>query len=137
MESRLEFTRYLAVSLIALAIDVGALFSLTQLGLHEAAAAAFAYMLGMVCHYLLSIRFVFQFRRLEQDKSREFVLYALSAFVGLGLSVGIVWIGAKSDVSVMLSKAAAVAVSFVVTFSLRKVLLFRHAGEKAPTAPTP
>jgi putative flippase GtrA len=126
-----EFNRYLAVSVFALGVDVFALLSLTQLGLHQAAAAAFAYMLGMVCHYLLAIRFVFTFRRLEMDRAREFLLYATSAFIGLTLSVGIIWLGTQMHLNVLFSKAAAVAVSFVVTFLLRKALLFK------PTAPKP
>ena len=61
-----EFLLYAAVSVLALAIDILILYvAAVRLAMPGYLAAALAYAGGLVAHFLLSVRYVFAYRRLE------------------------------------------------------------------------
>ncbi len=123
---QVTFLRYVGASAIALAGDVG-LFNLFLLGgwLPVTAAAA-SYGAGIVIHWLISSRLVFVegARTAGFDRVRQKGLFLGSAFVGLALTVAIVWAGDSAGLDANLAKLAAIGVSFVATYVLRKTLVF-------------
>ena len=126
---RLEFTLYLAVSMIALGVDVGVLYALVLwTAMAKPLAGALAYAAGLVVHYELAVSKVFVFRRYLGKRPIEFALYAITGAAGIAISAGIIWIGTWLDASLWASKAVAVAVSFVVTYLVRRRALFTRSA---------
>ena len=123
---QVTFLRYVGASGLALVGDVG-LFNLFLLGgwLPVTAAAA-SYAAGIVIHWMISSRLVFVegARTAGMDRVRQKGLFLGSAFVGLGLTVAIVWAGASAGLDANLAKLAAIAISFLATYVLRKTLVF-------------
>ena len=123
---QVTFLRYVGASAVALAGDVG-LFNLFLLaGWLPVTAAAASYAAGIVIHWLISSRLVFVegARTAGLDRVRQKGLFLGSAFVGLGLTVAIVWAGDTAGFDANLAKLAAIGVSFVATYLLRKTLVF-------------
>ncbi len=120
------FLRYVGASAVALAGDM-ALFNLFLLADWEpVVAAAASYAAGIVIHWLISSRLVFVegAQTAGMDRVRQKGLFLGSAFVGLGLTVAIVWAGDRAGLDANLAKLAAIGVSFVATYVLRKTLVF-------------
>jgi len=130
--SLIQFVRYLFVGGSAFVVDFGALYLLAHfLGLHYLAAASLSYLLGMACNYMISVNWVFDFRRVTQWQ-REFIIFGLIGIAGLILngfaitalveSFGLPYLGAKL--------VAAVLILFF-NFGARKMLLFSAAKSTA------
>lgn len=120
-----QFVRYVMVGALAFGIDFGALYLLAaHAGLHYLAAASLAYLLGTLCHYLLAIRWVFDFRRLP-DWRHEFALYALVGVAGLGLNaLAIGLMVERAGLSYLTAKPLAGALIVFFNFGVRRMLLF-------------
>ena len=120
-----ELIGYAFVSIVALAVDVSILYVATyRLGMPSYLAAILGYSSGLVVHYLLSVRYVFTHRRMGQRCRLEAMLYALTGIIGCAISSGTVFLGDLLEQPLIMSKFAAVIVSFVVIFVARKTLLF-------------
>lgn len=116
--------RYLSASVVALGADMGAFLLLLHFGLGAALASALAYGLGVAVHWWLSARMVFA----AADGAGRWVqkgLFGLSALVGLGLTAIIVGAGARAGLDPRLAKLAAVGISFIATYMLRSLVIFR------------
>lgn len=126
---QITFLRYVGASALALAGDMGLFNLLMRVGWLPVAAAAASYAAGIVIHWLISSRLVFVegARTAGRDRVRQKGLFLGSAFVGLGLTVAIVWIGDMSGLDANLAKLSAIVVSFVATYALRKTLVFAAA----------
>ena len=122
----ITYSRYLAVSIAALTIDLGLFLLLQQLGLPVFAVSALSYSAGIVAHWLLSSRMVFaaELRPRGAARAGQQALFVLSALVGLGVTVAIVSF-ASMMIDARLAKLVAVIVSFQVTYLLRRSLVFR------------
>lgn len=120
-----QFLRYGAAGALAFGLDLGTLYLLLEhTRLHYLAAAALAYALGIVLHYLLAIRWVFDFRRLAHWQG-EFALYALVGVLGLGLNLLVIGLlVGQAGVPVLAAKLASGAVVVLFNFGARKLLLF-------------
>jgi len=120
-----QFLRYGAAGALAFGLDLGTLYLLLgHTRLHYLAAAALAYALGIVFHYLLAIRWVFDFRRLAHWQG-EFALYALVGVLGLGLNLLVIGLLVdQAGVPVLIAKLASGAVVVLFNFGARKLLLF-------------
>ncbi len=128
-----EFLLYAAVSVVALAIDILILYvAAVRLVMPGYLAAALAYAAGLVAHYLLSVRYVFAYRRLASQRRTEVLVYALTGLLGILLSAGIVYFGGLLGQSLAVSKLAAIVVSFVAIFVTRKATLFSASAGKRP-----
>ncbi len=128
-----EFLLYAAVSVVALAIDILILYvAAVRLVMPGYLAAALAYAAGLVAHYLLSVRYVFAYRRLASQRRTEVLVYALTGLLGILLSAGIVYLGGLLGQSLAVSKLAAIVVSFVAIFVTRKATLFSASAGKRP-----
>jgi putative flippase GtrA len=111
------YCRYIGASAAALAFDF-ALFMLTMsLGVPPAPAAAIGYISGIVCHWLVSSRFVV-------NRWQQQALFVVTALVGLGITTAIVGVGSHEGLDPRFAKIIAIGVSFQVTYVLRKKVVF-------------
>ena len=120
-----SYLRYIAVSAGALGVDLGVYFVALPSGLVAWLAAAIGYLSGVAVHWILSSRLVFDDvaeRGLARTKQKA--LFLTSAFIGLGLTVGIVALATCSGFDPRLAKLVAVAVSFQTTYLLRRTIVF-------------
>lgn len=119
--------RYIGASAIALASDI-AVFTLCMMALvHPALASAIGYSFGIGVHWLVSSRAVFTDTVAPRGMARtkQKTLFALSAFAGLAITIGIVWAGEQVGSHAFVSKAAAIIVSFCAVYIIRKQIIFR------------
>lgn len=124
--ARALFSRYLAASALALALDVAVYALLVSNRIEPAAAAALGYSAGILLHWSVSSRFVFAGKR--RDGARLHVQRALflgSALAGLGITIGVVALADRLGADAALAKAAATAISFVAVYIFRKYGVFR------------
>jgi putative flippase GtrA len=117
---------YLAVSAFACAADFCVTMAMTNARTSTFIAAAAGYLLGLVVHWSLSVRFVFA-RETATDgpqRRRQAVLFVFSGLVGLCATVaiysGVMMMGGWAPAA----KALAVAVSFVLVYLFRRHLIF-------------
>jgi putative flippase GtrA len=120
------YLRYIAASAAALCVDFGTFMAVLRLGVPPAPAAAFGYVAGIVCHWLLSTKAVFVGRVAESGAARrqQQALFLGSAFVGLGATTAIVGIGSHYGLDPRIAKVAAIGVSFQLTYLIRKRVVF-------------
>lgn len=120
-----QLLRYGVVSGAAFAGDVLLLYLLVEhAGLHYLPAACLAYLLGTLGHYLLAIRWVFDFRRLPHWQ-HELALYLLIGVAGLGLNaLAIGLLVELGGLPYLAAKVLAGALLVLVNFAARKLLLF-------------
>lgn len=121
-----EFVRYFGVSIIALAVDM--LFFVIGIRLFELSwilASMIGFVGGVAVAYYLSIHQVFESRRMKDAPKFEFMIFAGIGLAGLALTQMLLWL--FIDVlhfSAELARLASAALSFVVNFSVRKLILF-------------
>lgn len=124
-----EFLRYVAVSAVALLVDVGVLWALAvRAGVAAPLAGAAAYAVGLAVHYGLAVSHVFGFRRFVHRPAAEFTLYAASGGAGIAISAAVLYAGERAGASLWTAKAVAVAIAFVATYAIRRVALFSPRG---------
>lgn len=122
----LLYSRYVVASAAALACDLGLFLAALSLGAPAAIAAALGYSAGVCLHWLLSSRAVFVGHVAAERAARRHqqLLFLGSALVGLATTAGIVGIGDALGVDPRLAKLTAVAISFHITYLLRRRFVF-------------
>ncbi|WP_226699624.1 GtrA family protein [Qipengyuania gaetbuli] len=125
-----RLVRYVLASVGALAVDMGSFLALLAMGLTAPLSAAAGYSAGIVVHWILSSRAVFQDGVASKGagRGRQKLLFIGSALVGLALTTGIVALGEYLGFDPRAAKLAAVIASFTVTYMLRKMVVFAPAG---------
>ena len=125
--SDLTILRYLLASVGALAVDMGSFLGLMALGLAATPASAAGYTLGILAHWLLSSRAVFTGRVAQSGiaRTRQKVLFVVSALAGLALTTGIVAAAQALSIDPRAGKLVAIVASFTLTWWLRNRLVFR------------
>ena len=123
---RFVYVRYFMASAVALAVDTAVFLAALETGIAPAAAAATGYTAGLIVHWFLSSRAVFTGSLAEQGAQRrqQQALFLGSALAGLAITVGIVGIGASLGLDPRIGKVVAIAISFHVTYFLRKKMVF-------------
>lgn len=123
-----RLARYLLASVGALAVDVGSFLGFMSLGIAPAPASAMGYALGILAHWLLSSRTVFQDTVASggMARTRQKALFVISALLGLGLTTAIVGAGDWAGIDPRIAKVAAILVSFTVTWLVRSRIVFRE-----------
>ena len=121
-----ELVRYFIASGIALLVDVGTLYLLTELaGLHYLYSAAIGFIFGLTTVYILSVRWVFTKRRVK-NTYHEALIFAMIGVGGLGVNeFGMFVLTDKLLFHFMVSKLLVTALVFTWNFGIRKLLLFR------------
>ena len=122
-----RLVRYILASVGALAVDVGVFLALLTAGLAAAPASAAGYSLGILAHWLMSSRAVFQdsVARRGRARTRQKALFVSSALIGLAITTLIVGIGDWLGGDPRLAKGLAILVSFTATWLLRSHVVFR------------
>ena len=120
------YFRYIGASAVSLGVDFAIFMAALSVGVPPAAAAACGYVVGIVCHWLISSRMVFVGHVAEDSASRrqQQALFVVSALVGLGITTGIVGIGSRYGLDPRVAKAIAIVVSFQATYVIRKKVVF-------------
>ena len=121
----LEFIRYGATSGLALTADFLCLVLLTELaGLHYLASSVVGFGAGMVIAYVLSVRWVFAARRLN-NAAAEGTIFILIGIAGLLVNQVVIYSLTESGLlPYVASKAVSAVIVFTFNFSVRKLALF-------------
>jgi putative flippase GtrA len=121
-----QLSRYTVASVFALAADFTVYLGLAQSGMAMTFAAIIGYTLGMLTHYVLSSRWVFNKDVAEKSETRLFSEFAVSGAVGLVLTVTVIAVAEKIFfASPFVAKLAAVGVSFFAVFFVRRCMVFK------------
>jgi len=125
-----EFVRYFVASLIALLVDAGLLVLLTSVvGVPYLWSGAIAFLAGLATVYLLSVRWVFS-KRTMNDMKVEAIVFAVIGVVGLGINELVLYgLTGVLGFHYGLAKVASVGLVFFWNFGARKYLLFRGAAK--------
>jgi len=120
------YLRYIAASAISLGVDFAIFMLALSAGVPPAQAAAIGYIVGILCHWLISSRMVFigQIAQSTAARRQQQALFVLSALVGLGITTGIVGLGTRYGLDPRIAKGIAIVVSFQATYVLRKRVVF-------------
>lgn len=120
----MEAGRYLVTGGAAYVLDTGLYALMLSLGAHYLTAATVGFLAGLTLAYALSVRWVFDARRLVH-KGAEFLLFFLTGVFGLLLTAAILWgLIEHAHLHPLVAKACAAAVVLVSNFTLRKKLIF-------------
>ncbi|GAA4047990.1 GtrA family protein [Erythrobacter jejuensis] len=122
--------RYLLASVGALAVDVGSFLAFLSAGIPAVLASGIGYTLGILAHWLLSSRTVFNGRVAERgaERTKQKALFVGSALAGLALTTAIVGAADVSGFDPRIAKLVAIGASFALTWLLRSRVVFR-AGD--------
>ncbi len=117
---------YAMVSVIALGVDISIMYVHYFFYTDSIAySAALGYLMGAIVSYVLSIQFVFKYRKYKKNKILESTLFLFTGFTGLAVTEFIMWCGADVfKLNIFFSKALAVLVSFITIYLLRYRFLF-------------
>jgi putative flippase GtrA len=120
-----QLSRYSAVSVVALAADFSFYIFLVSIAVKASLAGVVGYALGMLVHYGLSSRLVFDTQRSKKPERRRFAEFLLSGFVGSALT-GVVIALATQFLAAppIAAKCLATVISFGVVFAIRRALVF-------------
>lgn len=124
---RLRYARYLVASVISLGVDLAGFLLMLQLNVPAVQASMLGYISGLAVHWLLSSRLVFanKIPSTVAARARQKLFFVLSALIGLAITAALIKCGLQLGINPGLSKLAAIAVSFNVTYMLRHELIFR------------
>lgn len=120
-----ELSRYLVVSAVALAADVGLLSLLSAgFGAHYLIANPIAFATGAMIAYLGSVHWAFRNRKFS-NRGVELLIFVAIGVGGLAVNESVLWLGIEvAALSLIVAKLAAAATSFVFNFVIRKMVLF-------------
>lgn len=116
--------RYGGVSTLALGLDI-LVFRMLINALGVPIASVIGYSIGLVLHFVLSRRFVFDCSRSEKPQIRLFGEFAVSGLIGICIT----WIITSVATNVfglgpMISKGLAIGPTFIAVFLLRRTFVF-------------
>ncbi|MBQ1194443.1 MAG: GtrA family protein [Lachnospiraceae bacterium] len=121
----IQFFRYIFVGGVAFLADGGSLFLIEAIGVNYLIAAIFAFIIGLVCNFLLSKLMVFQ--KSDKDGKVEFAVYGVIGVIGLGITEIIMYVLTEiAGIYFMLSKVVAAAIVLIWNFVARKLVLYRN-----------
>ena len=120
------YFRYIGASAVSLGVDFAVFMAALSIGVPPALAAACGYIVGIVCHWLISSRMVFVGLVADDSASRRHqqALFVLSALVGLAITTAIVGVGSRYGLDPRIAKGIAIVVSFQTTYIIRKKVVF-------------
>ena len=120
-----QLSRYSIVSALALSIDILIYTGLVHSDIRPVLAGIVGYTIGMVLHFVLSCRYVFDAALAGKSESRLFSEFVISGFAGLALTASLIWIMTEvRHQGAAVAKVTAVGVSFLAVFTLRRWVVF-------------
>ncbi|NLI72734.1 MAG: GtrA family protein [Bacteroidales bacterium] len=120
-----QLFRYLLSGGTAFLMDIGLMILLKEVfGVHYLTASIIGFIVGLIFTYILSIRWIFDERRLA-NKWNELAIFALIGVVGIGLT----WFFMKLFTSILLlyyvfSKVLTTVIVSLWNFGAKKLILF-------------
>jgi putative flippase GtrA len=126
-----QFLRYVVVGGVAFAVDFSFLALLTEVGkINYLISAAISFLLGLVCNYVLSIKWVFSERKFK-NKLLEFALFSGIGIVGVVLNEVFIWLlTEKVGIYYLYSKIVTAMIVLNWNFLARKFGLFSMAAQE-------
>jgi putative flippase GtrA len=125
----IELLGYGLASGFALTVDMSVLEALVNLaGWHYLLASAVAFIAGGAVAYLLSVRYVFRFRRMKTSPL-EFAYFVGLGAVGLIVNSAALFVAVgEAGLNLFAAKLVAAGCTFATNFTLRREVLFAVAG---------
>ncbi|MEJ2699266.1 MAG: GtrA family protein [Desulfuromonadales bacterium] len=135
VDSRLllkEFRRFFFAGGLAFLSDFTVFFSLTHfLRVHYLISNLFGFSAGLLVSYLLSIKWVFQHRKIKKAH-HEFVLFAGFALLSFVLNELLLWFFVQAfGIYYLAAKILATGATFLFNFSTKKLFLFSSPRKPA------
>jgi putative flippase GtrA len=120
-----QLVKYGIAGFVAFIVDVSILYTLTEYaGINYLVSAVFAFSVGMVIVYLLSVQWVFKKRKFK-NRHHEFWIFVLIGIVGLVLNELIIFLFTEYFAFYyLISKVIATVIVYFWNFFNRKYLLF-------------
>jgi len=117
--------RYIFIGGIAFIVDYSLLYILTEeLKFYYIFSSFISFVAGLIVNYILSIKFVFEKRKMK-NKKLEFIYFSLIGIGGILINQFLMWFFTeKIGLFYMYSKLLSVAMVFLWNFSIRKYFLF-------------
>jgi len=125
-----EFLKYAIAGGLAFFVDYGTLLLLNfKIGINYLASAGIAFLGGLTVNYILSTKWVFEHRSID-NKNREFAIFSGIGLVGLLLNeiIMLVFTGTYG-MAVQFSKIISTVAVFLWNYFGRKTLLFKEKGD--------
>lgn len=121
-----QLLRYSVVGGVAFLVDYGSLWLLTEMvGLHHLVSAAIAFILGLICNYVISTAWVFGESKVN-NRLVEFTVFSIIGVVGLGFNELIIYFFTDvCGLHYMLSKIISTVIIFFWNFFARRFILFK------------
>ena len=123
----LQFFRCMLASSIATVADWFSLIFLTEVGMFYISSAALAYAVGIMVNFLLSKFFAFNGAVAKTGLVLEFLGYIIIGAVGMGLTIGIMFIlTSLAHFHYLGSKLIATTIVFIWNYVARKKFLYEN-----------
>jgi putative flippase GtrA len=122
----IQFARYLAVSVLALGVDLAVFWALMAWGGIEAVVAGTTGVLaGLVVHYTLSVVFVFADQETGKSHRRLISEYVLTGAAGVLITSAVIFAVVEvAGLAPLAAKGVAVVITFVVVYIMRAGYVF-------------
>ncbi|MEO8724437.1 MAG: GtrA family protein [Sphingobium sp.] len=123
---RRVYARYVMASAVALCADIGLFLTLLRVDMSPVIASTIGYIVGLGVHWLISSRLVFtdQAARGTAQRTKQKMLFIISALVGLAITGAIVGFATARGLDPRLAKLCAIFASFQTTYMLRRSIVF-------------
>ncbi len=121
----IQFFKYLLIGGSAFLIDYSLLWILTErFNFFYLISSAISFICGLIFNYLLSVRWVFDKRKLR-NKKLEFLFFSVIGIAGLSINQLSIWFFTeKLKIFYMYSKLLSSAIVLLWNFGARKFFLF-------------
>jgi putative flippase GtrA len=123
--ARLMFARYLLASICALTSDFAIFLALDHGGAAPMVAALGGYASGLIVHWVISIRFVFDLAGGPTHAQR--IGFVVSALIGMSITLALVGALSAIGMAPAIAKLLSVPVSFLSVYAIRKYGIFARA----------
>ena len=121
----LQFFRYCFVGGIATIVDWGTTYYVEKIGVHYLIAATIAFILALICNYLLSKCMVFNGKETNLSTNKEFLAYAVIGIAGLILTVILMHVMTEwFEMYFMVSKIVATLLVLVWNYGARRKFIY-------------
>lgn len=119
----LQLIKFAIVGVIAAVVDVGVLVILKELlSVNVLLSSAISFCVSVTVNYFLSMTFVF--KRKNQGRIKEFIIFVALSIGGLCLNQLILWLGVKfTSVYYLIVKLFAMIIVPIYNFVTRKIFL--------------
>ena len=126
-----ELFRYAGASAVAFAVDMGSLVFLTEVfEIHYLLSAAIGFVFGVMVIYVISINWVFHYRRVE-SRYKENLIFITIGLCGLVFNEGLMFVFTETfEFAYQISKLISSIFIFTFNCSARKLLLFSSVFDR-------